>query len=97
MKKASITDAKNSLSALIDSLKGGAPVLIVDRGVRSHGWSLSPGARRAGKAEDCLDLSATACCAHAGPARLNLFSTLRRHAPNASAVELLIDERREER
>ena len=32
MKKASITDAKNNLSALIDSLKGGSPVLIVDRG-----------------------------------------------------------------
>lgn len=32
MKKASITEAKNNLSALIDSVKGGAPVLIVDRG-----------------------------------------------------------------
>jgi antitoxin (DNA-binding transcriptional repressor) of toxin-antitoxin stability system len=30
MKKASITEAKNS--ALIDSLKGGSPVLIFDRG-----------------------------------------------------------------
>jgi len=32
MKTASITEAKNSLSALIDSLKGGSSVLIVDRG-----------------------------------------------------------------
>lgn len=32
MRKASITEAKNNLSALIDSLKGGTPVLIVDRG-----------------------------------------------------------------
>jgi prevent-host-death family protein len=32
MKKASITEAKNNLSALIDGLKGGAAVLIVDRG-----------------------------------------------------------------
>ena len=32
MKKASITEAKNSLSALIDGVKGGSPVLIVDRG-----------------------------------------------------------------
>ena len=31
MKKASITEAKNNLSALIDGLKGGS-VLIVDRG-----------------------------------------------------------------
>jgi prevent-host-death family protein len=32
MKKASITEAKNNLSALIDSVKGGASVLILDRG-----------------------------------------------------------------
>jgi prevent-host-death family protein len=32
MKRASITDAKNNLSALIDRVKGGSPVLIVDRG-----------------------------------------------------------------
>jgi prevent-host-death family protein len=32
MKKSSITDAKNNLSALIDGLKAGSPVLIVDRG-----------------------------------------------------------------
>ncbi len=32
MKRASITDAKNRLSQLIDGLKGGSPVLIVDRG-----------------------------------------------------------------
>src|SRR5262245_65919536 len=32
MKKASITEAKNQLSALIAGLRGGSPVLIVDRG-----------------------------------------------------------------
>jgi len=32
MKRASISEAKNNLSALIDGLKGGSPVLIVDRG-----------------------------------------------------------------
>jgi prevent-host-death family protein len=32
MKKASITEAKNNLSALIDTVKSGASVLIVDRG-----------------------------------------------------------------
>jgi len=32
MKRASITEAKNSLSALIDGLRGGSSVLIVDRG-----------------------------------------------------------------
>lgn len=32
MKKVSIAEAKNNLSALIDGLEGGSPVLIVDRG-----------------------------------------------------------------
>jgi prevent-host-death family protein len=32
MKKASISEAKNNFSALIDSVRGGSPVLIVDRG-----------------------------------------------------------------
>lgn len=32
MKKASITETKNNLSALIEGLRGGSPVLIVDRG-----------------------------------------------------------------
>ena len=32
MKRASITEAKNNLSALIDGLKNGSHVLIVDRG-----------------------------------------------------------------
>lgn len=32
MRKASITEAKNNLSALIDRVKAGATVLIVDRG-----------------------------------------------------------------
>ncbi len=32
MKKASIAETRKNLSALIDGLKGGSPVLIVDRG-----------------------------------------------------------------
>lgn len=32
MKKASITEVKNNLSALIDGVKQGAPLLIMDRG-----------------------------------------------------------------
>jgi prevent-host-death family protein len=32
MKKVGITEAKNNLSALIDGLKSGSPVLILDRG-----------------------------------------------------------------
>src|SRR5262245_35001523 len=33
MKKASVTQAKNGLSALLDQVKGGETVLITDRGV----------------------------------------------------------------
>jgi antitoxin (DNA-binding transcriptional repressor) of toxin-antitoxin stability system len=32
MRKVSITEAKNRLSALLDSLRSGSPVMIVDRG-----------------------------------------------------------------
>ncbi len=32
MKRASVTEVKNNLSALIDGVQGGSPVLIVDRG-----------------------------------------------------------------
>jgi prevent-host-death family protein len=32
MKRVSVTEAKNNLSALIDGLSSGSPVLIVDRG-----------------------------------------------------------------
>ena len=39
MKKATITEAKNNLSALIDGLKSGSPVLIVDRDVPLRGSS----------------------------------------------------------
>ena len=39
MKKASITEAKNNLSDLIDSLKGGSPVLVVDRGRPVARWN----------------------------------------------------------
>jgi prevent-host-death family protein len=32
VKRASVTEVKNNLSALIDGVQGGSPVLIVDRG-----------------------------------------------------------------
>ena len=38
MKKVSITEAKNNLSALIDGLGSDSPVLIMDRGVLLPGW-----------------------------------------------------------
>ncbi|HEY7580681.1 MAG TPA: type II toxin-antitoxin system Phd/YefM family antitoxin [Acetobacteraceae bacterium] len=99
MKIASITEAKNSLSALIDGLKSGSPVLIVDRG--------RPVARLesiAGSAEDAQD-GRLSRLVHAGVARprhsdpqLSLFSSWSpRVRGDASVVDVLIRERREGR
>jgi prevent-host-death family protein len=97
MKKASITETKNNLSALIDGLRGGSPVLIVDRG--------RPVARLepvAGGEEGGQDgrLSRLVRDGVLRPRRTSpaaaLFGASPPHA-NASAVELLISERREGR
>jgi prevent-host-death family protein len=99
MKKASITEAKNNLSALIDGLKGGGPVLIVDRG--------RPVARLepVGSGDQVDDEGRLARLVRDGvirPARKVLdqaFFTaeLPRTKGGASAVEALIAERREGR
>ena len=57
MKRASLTEAKNNLRGLIDSLKYGSPVLIVHQGrpvARLEPVTAGP---RKGKREGCL-----ACC-----------------------------------
>jgi prevent-host-death family protein len=97
MKKASITETKNNLSALIDGLKGGSPVMIVDRG--------RPVARLepvAGREEGRQDgrLSRLIRDGVLRPRRTGTPAALFSASPpraNASAVELLIDERREGR
>lgn len=98
MKKASITEAKNGLSALIDRVKGGSSVLIVDRGrpvarlegvtVRGH-----PGDDR---------LSRLVREGIVRPARAALARTLFTDPPprpkgGTSIVDVLIEERREGR
>jgi prevent-host-death family protein len=99
MKKASITEAKNNLSALIDSLKGGSPVLIVDRG--------RPVARlepvttgRAPEEDGRLSRLIREGIVRSGRAPLSrmLFSgRLPRPKGGASAVRALLEERREDR
>jgi len=99
MKKVSITEAKNSLSALIDGLKGGARVLIVDRG--------RPVARlepvtSVGKDEQDGRLSRLVRDGVVRPGRAPLprsfFSdALPRLKGEASAVAALLEERREGR
>jgi prevent-host-death family protein len=99
MKRASITEAKNRLSALIDGLKGGSPVLIVDRG--------RPVARlepvtSGGEAEPDGRLSRLIRDGVVRPSRGAPSRGLFRDQPprpkgGASAVKALIDERRESR
>lgn len=99
MKIASITEAKNSLSALIDRLKAGSAVLIVDRG--------RPVARLepiAGSAQDTPDgrLSRLLRDGLVRPRRSDPPLALFRSEPprprsGRSAVDALLQERREAR
>jgi prevent-host-death family protein len=98
MKKASITEVKNNLSALIDGVKGGSPVLIVDRG--------RPVARlepvSSGGSEDDDRLARLVREGVVRPARgvprKALFGTKPpRTRKGASGVRTLLDERRDGR
>jgi prevent-host-death family protein len=98
MKKASITEAKNNLSALIDSVKGGSPVLIVDRG--------RPVARlepvSAGRPTDDSRLARLVRDGVVRPARRGASNDLFRVNPprlkkGASVVRALLEDRREGR
>lgn len=99
MKKASITEAKNQLSALIAGLKSGSPVLIVDRGRPvarldpvTSGPDSDPEGRLARLIRDGI----------VRPARGALPSAIFTDQPprpklSASAVSALLEERREGR
>jgi prevent-host-death family protein len=99
MKHASITEAKNNLSALIDSLKSGESVLIMDRG--------RPVARLepvAGFEEGAVDARVARLIREGllRPRRKPLDLNLLREPPpqtksGVSAVEMLLEERREGR
>jgi antitoxin (DNA-binding transcriptional repressor) of toxin-antitoxin stability system len=95
MRTATITEAKNQLSALIDSVRGGDSVLILDRGI--------PVARleRAGRAGDAHGLAGLV---RTGVVRLGTgepSEVLRTPPPTprngASAVQAVLDERRDGR
>jgi prevent-host-death family protein len=95
MKKAGITEAKNNLSALIDGLRGGSPVLIVDRGRPVARLEPIDGREEGGREGRLSRLIRNGMVRprRTGPATA-LFSTAPPRA-NASAVESLIDERME--
>ena len=98
MKKASISEAKNNLSALIDSVKGGSPVLIVDRGRPVA--RLEPVAGSESGQDDRLARLVREGVVRPArrPASRALFTgTPPRPKRRVSAVRALLDERREGR
>ena len=99
MKIASITEAKNSLSALIDGLKTGSPVLIVDRGrpvARLEPVTGSAGDDPNGRVARLLREGVVRPRRYDPPRALFGGPPPRIHA-DASAVDALTSERREGR
>jgi antitoxin (DNA-binding transcriptional repressor) of toxin-antitoxin stability system len=97
MKKASITETKNNLSALIDGLRGGSAVLIVDRGRPVARLEPITGREQGGQEGRLSRLLRDGVLR---PRRTSPSGALFTASPpraNASAVELLINERREGR
>ena len=94
MKTATITEAKNGLSALIDRVKGGETVLILDRGVPVA--RLEPVASHVDPSGRTRRLErAGTLRVGTGPPPLDLLRTpAPRPARDASAVDALIEERR---
>jgi len=98
MKKASVTEAKNNLSALIDSVKGGSPVLIVDRGrpvarlEPVSGLRADDGSRLARLVRD-----GTVRPARAGVPRALIAAKPPRPRAGASGVQALLQDRRDGR
>jgi prevent-host-death family protein len=99
MKKTSITEAKNNLSALIDGLKNGSPVLIVDRGRPVARLEPVASDREGGQDGRLSRLLRDGLVRprRAEPPRALFSSQPPRANAGASAVDALIEERREER
>ena len=98
MKKASITEAKNNFSALIDGVKNGSPVLIVDRGRPVARLEPVSGVR----ADDDSRLARLVREGIVRPARAAVSKTVFTTKPprlkgSVSGVRVLLDERREGR
>jgi prevent-host-death family protein len=99
MKKANITQAKNGLSALIDGLRAGSSVLITDRGrpvARLEPVTLDPETDHEGRLGPLVREGIVR------PGRSPLPKSLFNERPptpkgGASAVEALLEERREGR
>jgi prevent-host-death family protein len=99
MKKASITEAKNNFSKLIDGVKAGTPVLIMDRGrpvARLEPVTLDSQTDQEGRLERLVREGIVR------PGRSPLPKSLFTEQPptpkgGASALDFLLEERREGR
>lgn len=96
MKRASISEAKNQLSALLDRVRQGQPVVIEDRGVPVARLEALSGAAPEGRIARLERDGIITRPATALPAAFFKLA-LPRPRRGASASELLIDERRESR
>jgi prevent-host-death family protein len=92
---ATITEAKNGLSALIDHVRGGESVLIVDRGipVARLESAVSAGADPQGRIAR-LERAGAVRPARRPPATEVLSTTPPSARPGASAVAALLEDRR---
>ena len=100
MKKANITEAKTNLSALIDGLKGGSSVLIVDRGRPVARLEPVTGDAEGGGQDGKLarlQRDGLVRPRRSRPPRTLFSSPPARARGGASAVDALIEERREGR
>jgi antitoxin (DNA-binding transcriptional repressor) of toxin-antitoxin stability system len=97
MKRASITQTKNSLSSLIDGLKGGEPVLIVDRGRPVARLEPVTGGDEGGHGGRLSRLIRDGVLRPRRSVAPAAVFTSPPPSSGASAVELLINERREGR
>jgi prevent-host-death family protein len=95
---ATITDAKNRLSALIDHVKGGESVLIVDRGtpVARLESAVAANADPEGRIAR-LERAGAVRAARKPPAKALLSSPPPQPLRGASAVSVLLEERRDGR
>ena len=96
MKIASITEAKNRLSALIDGLKAGSPVLIVDRGCPVARLEPVSGNEQDGRLSRLLR-DGVVRPRRSDPPRALFRGELSRVRAGASGVDALTRERREGR
>ena len=99
MKRVSLAEAKNNLSVLIDGLKSGSPVLIVDRGRPVARLEPMTAGHKGGQDGRLARLLRDGIVwpRRAEPPRALFSSQPPRASAGASAVDLLLEERREGR